>query len=78
MGLAIVRQIVEAHQGQAWAESEPGRGSGPNPRANSAREPSPSGSKLWIWAKMDARALHARAGAGREATRYYRIIFSNL
>ncbi len=27
MGLAIARQIVEAHRGKIWVESEPGRGS---------------------------------------------------
>ncbi len=27
MGLALVRMITEAHKGQAWVESEPGRGS---------------------------------------------------
>ncbi|MEJ2740645.1 MAG: ATP-binding protein, partial [Dehalococcoidia bacterium] len=27
LGLAIVKQIILAHGGQAWAESEPGKGS---------------------------------------------------
>ena len=27
LGLSIVKQIVEAHQGQAWAESDEGVGS---------------------------------------------------